>query len=230
MSEGFSHPPETKKNYAANLDRQRLQIDSMKGKIRSIEQEVKSLSSMKLDIQKKMKEVIGSKMKVEYELRSIQCEVLSLQLAAQETLVLPEVQKSLSDAEEKAKCKEMELKRKEEEFELLLKEFDSLKERSEQAEEELAGASQVLHALEGALKIIEVESGEKNNADNKTTQEQIKYYIKLEKRLLQIIYLKSLSKVCEQEKMWLDSIQRYEEQEAILHSKLPVDMTGGAKN
>ena len=55
--------------------------------------------------------------------------------------------------------------------------------------------------------------------------------MKLEKRLLQIIYLKALSRVCQQEKMWLDSIQRYEEQESILHSKLSVDMVlCGAKN
>jgi len=212
MFENLSNPSKKEKKCAVNLDKQILQIDAMKMKIKSTEQEVESLSSMKSDLKTKMKDVATAKLKVEYEFRSHQCKLLSLQLAAQEASILPEVQKSLSDAEENTKCKEKELEGKEAELELYRKEYDSLKERSEQAEEVLAGAYQDLHALEGELKVIQ-ESGEQDADDASImTKEQIKDYMKLEKRLLKITYLKSLSKVCQQEKIWLDSRQRHKDE------------------
>ena len=190
--------------------------------VKSMEQEIESLSSLKLYTEKKMKEVTGAKMRAEYELRSLQCEVLSLQLAVQETIDPVEVEKKLADAEEKTKCAEKDLERKVAELESFKNEYATLIEKSEQAEEVLAGASQVLLALEVELKVME-ESGEENHTTNYTTQEQIKDCMMLEKRLLKIIYLKSLSKMCQQEKIWLDSIQRYEEKEAKLIENISVD-------
>ncbi len=214
MLESLSNTPKKEKKCAVSLDKLQLQIDATKVKIKSTEQEFESLSTMKSDLQKKIKDVAAAKLKAEYEFRSHQCKVLSLQLAVEETSALPEVQKSLSDVEKKTKCKEKELERKEAECELFRKEYDSLKERSEQAEETLAGAYQDLYALEAELKVIQ-ESGEQDADDaSDMTKEQIKDYMKLEKRLLKITYLKSLSKVCQQEKIWLDSLQRHEEEES----------------
>lgn len=214
-----------------HLEKLRLRIDSMKMKVKSTEEEVESLTSMKSDVRKKINEVTGAKMKAEYELRSHQCEVLSLQLAAHETLVLAEVEKSLADAEEKVKHAEKEVERKEAELESFKKEYDSLRERREQAEEALAGASQVLQGLEAELKVME--ESKKNRVVGpsgcSTTQERIKDCMQLEKRLLKITYLKSLAKVCQQEKEWLVSIQRYEDQELILPSKSSVDPSDDAR-
>ena len=120
----------------------------MQTKVITAQKELEEISSKKRGVFDKMKEIATKKMKIEYDLRTRQCEALELSImsldneAGHNAVVL---------AEYSVMCLEDEMKMFEDELQSLREQDTNLVEDVEEAESSFIGANQVLFALMSEL-------------------------------------------------------------------------------
>ena len=136
------------KEQEAKLIDLQSRIQVMQTKVITAQKELEEISSKKRGVFDKMKEIATKKMKIEYDLRTRQCEALELNIMSLDDEA---VQNDVMLAEYSVTCLEDEMKMFEDELNCLREHDLNLAEDIEEAEGSFIGANQVLQALMSEL-------------------------------------------------------------------------------
>lgn len=188
-------------------------VEKMKEKVRVSAEEIEKLSAEKEALERRVKEVVGEKMKAEFSFRTAQCQVLELRLKFYNSVHNEEGERVIAEAEKRASRCETELGQMEVELDALKEEEGSLTEQLDEAKESHNGSSQVLLILQAELKKLDpaVNFEGPTSVQKANAEDRIRAFVALERRAIKLMYLKTLVQVDQKEKEWLETIRRIDD-------------------
>lgn len=198
---------------AAGLEERRCQLKQMEETISLSQSEMDRIAETKQELHNRRVELSSEKMKAELQFRTLQCEVLKLELSVQsaEGLERSRLENLLSQSKEKVSHSEVALKdlesgldgvqREEEELDQLLKEANDTRLGAGQLVEIVRQEIIALEAGEEPVELKELKSG---------AEELITSFITQEEKLCGLEYLNTLAEIQEKEASLLGQLHAFE--------------------
>ncbi len=197
----------------AGLEERRCQLKQMEETVSLSQSEIERIAETKQELHNRRAELSSEKMKAELQFRTLQCEVLKLELSVQsaEGLERSSLETLLAQSKEKVSHSEVALKdlesgldgvqREEEELDQLLKEANDTRLGAGQLLEIVRQEINSLKAGEESTELKELKSG---------AEELISSYITQEEKLCGLKYLNTLNEIQEKEASLLGQLHAFE--------------------